>query len=93
LLPDLSSSLNFISEMNWRLKRRKRPVLGSTQPLIQWVPGALYAMVKWPECDADYWLPSSAEYKNVWRCTSTSADAACTWKTFIFMWLVGHYSP
>jgi hypothetical protein len=28
--------------------------LGSTQPLIQWIPGALFLGVKWPGCEADH---------------------------------------
>jgi hypothetical protein len=44
---------------------------GPTQPPIQWVPGALSLVVKWPCCEADPSPQSSAEIKNVWSCTST----------------------
>jgi hypothetical protein len=37
--------------------------LGLTQPLIQWVPGALSLGVKRPECEADSLPPYSAEVK------------------------------
>jgi hypothetical protein len=41
-----------------------RPVLGPTQPLIQWVRGALSLEVKLLGREADYSPPSSAEVKN-----------------------------
>jgi hypothetical protein len=40
--------------------------LGPTQPLIQWVP-----RVNRPGREAEYALPSDAEGKNAWSCTST----------------------
>jgi hypothetical protein len=40
-----------------------RPVLGPTQPPIQWVPGALFTGVKRPEREADHLPPSSVEIK------------------------------
>jgi hypothetical protein len=40
-----------------------RTVLGPTQPLIQWVPGALSLGVKRQGREADHSLPSSAEVK------------------------------
>jgi hypothetical protein len=39
------------------------PVLGATQPPIQWVPGALSPGVKRPEREADHWSPSSTKIK------------------------------
>jgi hypothetical protein len=54
-----------------RLLTSPRPVLGPTQPLIQWVEGALSAGIKWPGCEADHSPPSSAEVKKPWMCTST----------------------
>jgi hypothetical protein len=40
-----------------------RTALGSTQPPIQWVPGAFSLEVKWPGREADRSPPSSAEVK------------------------------
>jgi hypothetical protein len=48
-----------------------RPVLGPTQPPIQWVPGALSPGVKQPEREADHSPPTNAEVKKTWVCTST----------------------
>jgi hypothetical protein len=48
-----------------------RPVLGSTQPPIQWVLGALSLGAKRPGREADHTPPSSAEVKNAWSYTST----------------------
>jgi hypothetical protein len=48
-----------------------RPVLGPTQPPIQWVPGVLSLGVKRPGRETDHLPPSSAEIKNVWSFTST----------------------
>jgi hypothetical protein len=43
----------------------------STQPPIQWIPGALSLGVKRPVRQADHSPPSSAEVKNTWSYTST----------------------
>jgi hypothetical protein len=40
-----------------------QPALGSIQPPIQWVPGALSLGVKRPELESDHSPPSSAEIK------------------------------
>jgi hypothetical protein len=40
-----------------------RTALGPTQPLMQWVPGALSLEVKRPGREADHSPPSSAEVK------------------------------
>jgi hypothetical protein len=49
-----------------------RPVLGPTQPLIQWGTGrALSPGVKRPGYEADHSPPTSAEVKNTWIYTST----------------------
>jgi hypothetical protein len=48
-----------------------RTALGPTQPLIQWVSGALSLGVMQPGCEADHSPLSSAEVKNVWSYTST----------------------
>jgi hypothetical protein len=41
-----------------------RPVLGPTQPPIQWVPGVLSPGVKRQRREADWSAPSSAEVRN-----------------------------
>jgi hypothetical protein len=41
-----------------------RPVLGPTQPPIQWVLGTLSPGVKWPGREADHSPPSSVEVKS-----------------------------
>jgi hypothetical protein len=48
-----------------------RPALGSTQPPIQWVPGALSPVVNRPGREADHSPPASAEVKEMWIYTST----------------------
>jgi hypothetical protein len=48
-----------------------RPALGSTQPPIQWVPGALSLGIKRPGREADHSPPASAEVKKIWIYTST----------------------
>jgi hypothetical protein len=48
-----------------------RTAVGSTQPSIQWVPGALSLGVKRPESEADHLSLSSAEVKNAWSYTFT----------------------
>jgi hypothetical protein len=47
-----------------------RLVLTPTQPLVQWVPGALTPAIKQPGHEADHSPPFSAESKNVWCSTS-----------------------
>jgi hypothetical protein len=48
-----------------------RQVLGSTQPPIQWVLGALSPRVKRPGRETDHLPPISAKMKNTWIYTST----------------------
>jgi hypothetical protein len=48
-----------------------RTALGSTQPPVQWVPGALSVGVKRLEREADHSPPCSAEVQNAWGYTST----------------------
>jgi hypothetical protein len=48
-----------------------RPVLGPTQPPIQWVPGAVPPGVKRQGREADRSPPTSAEVKKTWIYTST----------------------
>jgi len=45
--------------------------LGPIQPPIQGVPRALTPEVKWPGCEADQSLPSTAKVRNAWCYTST----------------------
>jgi hypothetical protein len=52
------------------------PLLGSTQPPIQWTQG-----VKRPWREADHSPPASAEVKKVWICTSTPPYAFMTGTT------------
>jgi hypothetical protein len=56
---------------NFHFSMSSRPALGSTQPLIQWVPGALSSGVKRPGREADHSSPTSSEVKNTWIYTST----------------------
>jgi hypothetical protein len=48
-----------------------RTALGSTQPPIQWVPGALSLGVKRPGREADHSPPLVPRSKNAWNYTST----------------------
>jgi hypothetical protein len=48
-----------------------RPALGPRRLPIQWVAGALYLGIKRPGREPDQTPPSSAEFKNAWRYTST----------------------
>jgi hypothetical protein len=48
-----------------------RQNLGSTQPPIQWVSGALSPAVKRPEREAEHSPPTSDEVKKTWVYTST----------------------
>jgi hypothetical protein len=52
-----------------------RPALGSTQPPIQWVPGALSPGVKRPRREADHSPAASAKVKEMWIYTSTPSYA------------------
>jgi hypothetical protein len=56
-----------------------RPVLGPTQPPIQWVSGALSLGVKRPGRKADYSAASSSEVKNAWSYTSTPQYTIMAW--------------
>jgi hypothetical protein len=58
---------------NFLLSKLSRPALGSTQPPIQWVPGALSGGdgVKRPGREADHTPPSSTEVKKMWIYIST----------------------
>jgi hypothetical protein len=56
---------------NFLFSTSSRPVLGSTQPPIQWVPEALSPRVKRQGREADHSPPASAEVKKIWFSTST----------------------
>jgi hypothetical protein len=56
-----------------------RPTLGSTQPPVQWVPGALSPLVKRPEHEDNHSPPTSAEVKKMWIYTSTSTCICMVW--------------
>jgi hypothetical protein len=53
------------------LATASRPALGSIQPTIQWVTGAISLGVKRPGREAYHSPPSSAEVKDAWSYTST----------------------
>jgi hypothetical protein len=56
---------------NFLFPKLSRPALKSTQPPIQWVPGALSLGVKRPGREVDHSPPTSAEVKKMWIYTST----------------------
>jgi hypothetical protein len=56
-----------------------RTGLGSTQPPIQWVPGALSLGVKRPGREADHSPPSIVEVKNAWSYTTTPQYVFMEW--------------
>jgi hypothetical protein len=57
---------------NFLFSKSSRPVLRSTEPPIQWVPGALPPGLKRPGREVDHSPPTSAEVKKMWIYTSTS---------------------
>jgi hypothetical protein len=50
------------------------PALGSTEPPVQWIPGALSPCVKRPGREADHSPPSSAEVNGACSCNCTPPD-------------------
>jgi hypothetical protein len=61
-------------QVGWRIflfSTSSRSDLGSTQPPIQWLTGALPPGVKRPGREADHSPPASAEVKKMWIYTST----------------------
>jgi len=48
-----------------------RLALGTTQPPIQWIQGAITLGVKWAGYEAEHSCPTKAKAKNVWNYTST----------------------
>jgi hypothetical protein len=71
-LDDRGSGVRFAAGAgNFSLHCHIQTGSGSTQPPIQWVPGAPSLVVKRPGCEADHSPPSSAEVKNEWSYNST----------------------
>jgi hypothetical protein len=65
---------------NWMsFTSASRTALGSTQPLIEWLPWAVSLWVMRPGRDADHSPLSSAEVKNAWSYTSTPQYVFMTW--------------
>jgi hypothetical protein len=56
---------------NVLFSKSSRPALGSTQPPIQWVLGALFPGVKRQDREADHSPPDSADVMKMWIYTST----------------------
>jgi hypothetical protein len=68
-------SLSFGRVKNFLFSMSSRPTLGSTQPPIQWVSGALSPGVKRPVREADHSPPTSGKVKKMWIYTSTTPYA------------------
>jgi hypothetical protein len=64
---------------NFLFSTSSRPTLGSTQPPIQWVPGALSLEVKQSGLEAEHSPPTSAEVKKMRIYTSTPPYVFTTW--------------
>jgi hypothetical protein len=64
-----SSDLGGVKSFHFSIS--SRPVLGPTQPPVQWVSGALSPGVKLQRREADHSPPTSAEVKRTWIYTST----------------------
>jgi hypothetical protein len=57
---------------NFHFSISSRPVLASTQPPMQWVPGLFFFPgIKQQGCEAEHSPPTSAEVKKTWTYTST----------------------
>jgi hypothetical protein len=56
---------------NFLFSKSPTLALSSSQPPIQWVPGALSPGVKQPGHEVDHSPPTSAELKKMWIYTST----------------------
>jgi hypothetical protein len=59
-------SLNPSNGKRFPLSMLSRLHLGTTQPPIQWIQGALSLQEKCPGCEVDHLPPNSAEVKNIW---------------------------
>jgi hypothetical protein len=55
------------------------PALLSTQPPVQWVVGALFLEVEWPNLKAYHQPLSSADVKNTWSYTSIQSYIFMVW--------------
>jgi hypothetical protein len=64
---------------NFLFCKSLRLALGSTQPPIQWVPGALSSGVKRPGREAEHSPATSVEVKKMWIYTSTLPYAFMAW--------------
>jgi hypothetical protein len=53
---------------NFSLRHASRSTLGPTEPVIQWVLGALSLDVEWAGREADHSIQLSAKVKDAWRC-------------------------
>jgi hypothetical protein len=72
--PEFSSQ-----QENFLLAARSRLALGPTQPLIQWVPGALSPGIKWIQHETDHSPPANAEVKNEWSYSSSQPHIFMVW--------------
>jgi hypothetical protein len=83
-LDDRGSRVRFLAGLGiFLFTTASRMALRSTQPPIQWVPGALSMGVKWPGGEADHSPPSSAEVKSAWNYTSTPPYVFMSWCSVI----------
>ena len=65
--------MDFLQRQNSLLfVRASKPVLGSTQPPVEWVTVARSVGAKRPVREADYSHPVSDEGKNHWSCNSAN---------------------
>jgi hypothetical protein len=74
MLPPLTTSLHGVTT-----QQISRPVVGLTQPPIQWVTEALSLEEKWPGRESNHSPSSSADVKNPWSYTSTPQYTFMAW--------------
>jgi hypothetical protein len=97
---DLVSFGGHRSYISGRIRNSSATAQGSTQPLNQRSPVALYSEIKLLGHEADHSLPFSAEVRNAWSCTSITSyvvialcyvsTRAMYWPTQIFFGLMQH---